>query len=482
MNKVETLNKNVRAHRAKKKISGYYEAADNTTKRNLYHRRGSVNDNIKRDASTIMTQARYAVDNHDLAAGILRVMTTNVVGSGVGIEPQPRRKDGTIHVELAQQMRELFRDWSKRPEVTHRHSFGKVQQLQFSGGFRDGDHFAQMLSGMMPTLDHGTRVPFSLELISADMVPFTNDENNKILQGVEINDWGRPRALHVIKASPWQTYHHKTETKRIPWNRVLQTGTFNYTNQVRGISAFAPIINRLEDVRDYEESERIAAKLSARITGVIKKGTPELYDSNNSTDRLLSLQAGTIIDDLAPGEDLSLLNTTRPNPNLIHFRSGQLRAAAAGVGANASSISKNYDGTYSAQRQEMVEQYAVYAAMTDDFVSRFVQPVWEEFVRIAVVYGLIDVSSIDTDTLDDAMFVGQAMPWIDPLKEAMGYSMLINDGLASEAEIIRKRGLNPYDVIEQSAAFKKKMQDAGLVKVDGKVTLLDALKVMEDAA
>jgi len=41
------------------------------------------------------------------------------------------------------------------------------------------------------------------------------------------------------------------------------------------------------------------------------------------------------------------------------------------------------------------------------------------------------------------------MPWIDPLKEAMAWTALIDAGLASEVEVIRKRGQNPWDVLEQ---------------------------------
>ena len=52
------------------------------------------------------------------------------------------------------------------------------------------------------------------------------------------------------------------------------------------------------------------------------------------------------------GEEIGTIDTNRPNPNLQAYRDGQLRASAAGLGASYSSISRNYNGTYSAQRQE----------------------------------------------------------------------------------------------------------------------------------
>jgi hypothetical protein len=65
------------------------------------------------------------------------------------------------------------------------------------------------------------------------------------------------------------------------------------------------------------------------------------------------------------------------------------------------------------------------------------------------------------DSADDALFVGQSMPWIDPMKEAMAWHSLVSDGFASEVEVMRKRGANPRDVIEQIAAHRKLCQETG---------------------
>jgi 3-deoxy-7-phosphoheptulonate synthase len=55
--------------------------------------------------------------------------------------------------------------------------------------------------------------------------------------------------------------------------------------------------------------------------------------------------------------------TVATNPNLETYRSGQLRAIAAGTGPTFSSVARKYDGTYSAQRQELIEGYGVYSTL-----------------------------------------------------------------------------------------------------------------------
>ena len=67
-----------------------------------------------------------------------------------------------------------------------------------------------------------------------------------------------------------------------------------------------------------------------------------------------------------------------------------------------------------------MEQWINYAVLTNDFVGQFVKPVWQDFVQIAHISGTIKApKDIDPLTMEDALFVGQSMPWIDPLKEAL---------------------------------------------------------------
>ena len=275
-------------------------------------------------------------------------------------------------------------------------------------------------------------------------------------------------AIHVLKTNPGQIAMPYgaggSDTKRIPWERVLHLATLDHIGQVRGVSEFASIITRMEDIKDYEESERVAAKIAAMLTAFVKRGTPDLYDPDAAKgSREISFKPGMIIDDLAVGEEIGLIDSSRPNPNLVTFRQGQLKAAASGVGASYSSISKDYSGTYSSQRQEMVEQYIHYAVLCDEFVGEVVQPVWEQFVLAAHLSGVVRIpADVVAGSHNDALYVAQAMPWIDPLKEALGWQKMIETGLASEFEGIRRRGNNPADVLNQIAEFRKKAGEMGL--------------------
>ena len=71
-------------------------------------------------------------------------------------------------------------------------------------------------------------------------------------------------------------------------------------------------------------------------------------------------------------------------------------------------------------------------------------------------------AGIAPETLDDATYMPPAMPWIDPKKEAEAWGMLEDRAYASGPEIIRKRGGNPIDVLEQQARWLREKDANGV--------------------
>ena len=467
------------ARHALNRISAHaaHESAAPSRHRKFYQDRLSPNQIVLQGAGALMAQARHMERNNDIARGILRTMTNNIVGpNGIGIEPQPRRKDGSIHEEYAAALRTAHREWRTAPDVTGLHNDAAMQRLVARTWLRDGECFAQELIGPVPGLTHASSVPYSLEMFEADLVPMTYDVGDRIRQGVERNAWGKPIAYYSYKGNPLDGTVANTmspqDLKRIPAERVIHVALRDRIGQVRGISEFASIIGRLEDIKDYEDSERIAAKVAAALTAYVKKTNPEGYDpSSTNTDeagnpipRDLRLTPGMIIDGLQVGEEIGLIDSNRPNPNVVTFRQGQLRAVAAGVGASYSSIARDYNGTYSAQRQELVEQWINYATLTDAFTGLFVRPAWDSFVQAATLSGAVPVpKDVQPGSENDALFIAQAMPWIDPMKEATALVELTKAGFTSEVAAIRKSGQNPRDVLEQIVQWRKEVARAGLV-------------------
>src|SRR5690606_13587412 len=139
---------------------------------------------------------------------------------------------------------------------------------------------------------------------------------------------------HVYKVNPLEAnVFAGSQTKRVPADRMLHLKNVHRIRQLRGVSVFASVLNRFDDLKDYEVTDRIAAKIAASMAAYIKKGAPEdsTGGDGNEGQRLMKFRPGMVFDDLRPGEDIGMIDTNRPNPNLETSRSGQLKAVAAGA-------------------------------------------------------------------------------------------------------------------------------------------------------
>jgi lambda family phage portal protein len=433
---------------------------------------GSGNAIAGMDARQLRDQARHLERDLDLADNALNVLVQNTVGSGIDVLSAPRLPGQPINRDLALQLDELWDVWWDAPEVTRAHDYGACQQLLARSWLRDGEAFYQDLSGGVPYLEHGGGVPYSIEMLEADLVPLDfNDPARNILQGVERNAWGRPVAYHVYKQHPGDPLGWTTETKRVSAEVMHCIAHLKRLHQVRGLSVFASAMSRFEDVKDYEESERIAAKVAASMTFQIKKGSGEVYQppgeglggvalmQQGVPVRELRMAPGAIFDDLLPGESIESLGTDRPNPNAATWRKEQLRAAAGGIGVSYSSLSLDYNGTYSAQRQELVEKWGSYLMLAERFIALFVRPTRQRFIEAAVLSGKVRMPRGWTlRHLAASTYVRPIMPWIDPLKEAYAKGEAEDRGWVSPQQNTLQYGNNPDEVLRQRQDWQQQQQ------------------------
>ena len=445
---------------------------------------GSGNTIAGMDARQLRDQARHLERDLDIADNALNVLVQNTVGSGIDVLAAPRLPGQPIDRALAEQIDDLWDSWWDVPEVTGMHDYGACQQLLARTWFRDGESYYQDLIGPIAGLVHGTPVPYSIEMIEPDLIPLDlTDPARNILQGVEKNAWGRPVAYHVYKQHPGDMYGAALETKRVSADVLHGIRNTKRLHQVRGLSVFASSMSRFEDVKDYEESERIAAKVAASMCAYIKKGSPDRYGerlggvagemvvADSQGDRELKFTPGMVFDDLFHGEDIGTVDTNRPNPNAAKWRMDQLRAAAGGIGVSYSSLTLNYDGTYSAQRQELVEKWGGYLMLAERFIALAVRKQRMRFIEAAVLAGKLRMPrGWQLRHLAASTYVRPVMPWIDPLKEAYGRGEAEDRGWTSPQQNTLLYGNNPNDVERERADWAARQTELGVLPAPAATT------------
>ncbi len=427
-----------------------YEAVK-TTRTHKARRENRTADQLSQyGAVSLREQARYLDNNHDLVIGVFDKLEERVVGkNGIIVEPHPVLRNGAIARDLAAEIRTRWSEWSVSPEVTGQFTRPMLERLMLRTWLRDGEVFAQMVSGRINSLTPSAGVHFWLEALEPDFIPMTSDESNRLNQGVFVDDWGRPEKYLVYKSRP--VSGRQMETKEVDAERMLHLKFVRRLHQMRGTSLLSGVLIRLSALKEYEDSELTAARIAAALGMYIRKGDGQSYetDGNDSkeNERELTIQPGIIYDDLKPGEEIGMVKSDRPNPNLETFRNGQLRAVAAGSRLSFSSTARNYNGTYSAQRQELVESTDGYLILQDWFIGAVTRPMYRAWLKQAVVSGVIRLPrDLDRSSLYTAVYSGPVMPWIDPVKEAEAWKIQIRGGAATESDWVRAGGRNPDDV------------------------------------
>ena len=455
-----------------------YEAAEESRRRRIRKSKGSADSNALRSVETLRWRARDLDENYDIASGILDVLEAKIVGSEILAHPMVMMAGGKeLAVDLNRHIMELYREFAVRPEATRQHSLGKSQRLSVRSWMRDGECFVKHLDGNVPDLEHSTEVPYSIELLEADIVPISfigQGVANRLLRyGVVTDEWGKPVEYLMLVNHPGDQLFGMltvglTDVKSVPASDVMHLKHVKRIHQTRGISAFATVFNRLTDLKDYEEAEQTAARIGAYVALAITKSADveATGTAASASPREMDWIQGMIFDQLVEGEKVETVKNERPSNQILPFRQQSLMAASSGTRAAYSSIAKDYNGTYSAQRQELVESELHYAVLTEEAVSMTVRPIYRRFVRAAFISGQLSpelLRGIDMTTLLKAAYRGPSVAYIDPVKEINHELIGVQAGFFSKQSVQMKRGGTPSDVDAELEQERKVEKEKGLV-------------------
>jgi len=398
---------------------------------------------------------RHLDENHDLTHSILDQLSYQA--SQLTIEPRAMTRAGAPAVEVNGQLKKLWLRHRDQLDSCGAMPWCVLAAVSARTWLRDGELFAQHMLGT--GAQYPSDLPYMLEVHEPDLVPFDfNSDNPRIVHGIEVNGLGRAVAYHLYRRHPGDSVSAvaRTDTVRIPAEQITHLKIAKRLGQKRGASVLAPAITRLSDIADYEESERLAAKVASSLCAAITRGADFVNTSTKldsaSNERPMELQAGMIFDNLAPGERVEVIDTNRPNTALGDFRKAMLRAATAGIGVSYSSATHDFDGTYSSQRQELIEARLGYDALRAHYVAGFLRPVWQRFVQGVQLANLAPLRAADPDTLFEFEAIAPPAPWIDPQKESNAFKTAIEAGIESRHGVIRKMGGDPQRVDDERDA------------------------------
>ncbi|MDE3037357.1 MAG: phage portal protein [Pseudomonadota bacterium] len=428
----------------------------------------SANTEIYVAGRKLRDRARDIVRNNPYGKKARRIFSDNFVGTG--IIPQAR----VASDRLNKQIMAAWNQWSSECDYDGNCDFYGLQAQIVRAMFESGECFVRYRDRM--SADDNS-VPMQLQVLEADFLDLTKnyempDMSGYIRQGIEFDKNNKRVAYWMWPVHPGDTIMvwPRLNSVRIPADQILHIFEKDRPGQIRGVTSFASVINRLKDLDDYDDAELWRKKIESCFAAFVIQNSgsegPVLGNiastgptdaTNPQPSRVETFRPG-MIEYLKPGEDVRFGNPTS-DANYPSYQRVQLHAIAAGLGVTYEQLTGDLSQVnYSSLRAGLLEfRRSIETLRWQVFIPMFCVPVWKRFIERAYINGLI--SKIDYGV----SWTPPKFEMIDPLKDAQADTWMMRNGTLTLREAIANRGFDPDTQIDEIAATNAKLDEKKII-------------------
>lgn len=436
----------------------------------------SADAELRYSLKTLRARSRNLAMNNDYAKKFVNMCVTNVVGpSGITFQNKAKDPSGKLDTDANTKIELAFAEWTKKENasVCGRLSWKEIQRLAIRTAARDGETYIRIVRGAE------NKFRFALQFIEADCIDEELNKElpngNRIKMGVEVNQWGKPVAYHILSKHPGD-YSFAGATgnrhERVPASEMIQLLIIERPDQTRGVPWMHTAMSRLNMLGGYEEAELVAARVAASKMGFFR--TQEGFEGNSgnpsTTDEAGEMQMeaepGTF-EQLPAGLDFVPWDPTHPAGNFSFFLKAMLRGVASGLGVAYNSLASDLESiSYSSIRAGSIEERDSWKVLQGWMIDNFCQEVFTAWLEMAMLTVLnLPVSKFDK--FNRPAWKVRGWQWVDPLKDVKANVEAVNNGIATRTQILAEQGLDIEEVFEELRFEKTLAAEYGLVFDDG---------------
>lgn len=483
---------------------GYFGAGGKRNRPGLSNWNPGVSDadgDISPDLVDLRAYSRDLARRAPLAIGAINTVVTNVVGTGLSMQPAPDQDFLNLNADQAKAWQQhVTREWklwaeSTDCDITRTQNIYGLQSLAFRSALESGDVFA-----ILPEVERsGQPYRLAVQLIEADRVcnPGFAANTDTLVDGVEMDGAGAPVAYHICRSHPGA---FGRRAKGLKWDRVEAFGATTgrrrvlhiferrRPGQTRGVPYLAGIIEPLKQLTRYTEAEVSAAVNSAAFAIFAKMDREAFGELFNDDEQRAYISTGTGWDgtipqttldapgrvvNLLPGESIEAPDLKRPNVAFDPFVMACLRQIGVALELPFEVLVKHFQSSYSAARAALLDSWRFFRIRRDFMATYFCQPIYTTWLAEAVATRRIGAAGFFADAAwrnawSGAVWVGDGPGSIDPLKEVDAAVERIAQGISTiAAESLLFDGVDWETKLRQREREVKARRAAGLEPGDG---------------
>lgn len=396
----------------------------------------------------LRNQARYLVANNAVAARAAQAFVDNVIGPGITL--LPKLGDAGLKSLLLKQ----WNRWTDLSDADGMLNWYGQQALAARSMFVDGEVFVRMFIGSDGTL--------RLQLLPPEFIDTTIARDN-VIAGIEF-EGSRRSAYYLHEWHPGQP-GRMPRSIRIPASEILHIFRPKTPGQLRGVTELLAILNRLNDLDQFDRATLVKQKTGALLTGFITTPNENPLGASRAEDGAwtASLEPGTI-QRLSPGESMEFSDPPE-TAGYSDFAKTQLRLIASGLGLPYNVVSGDLsDTSYSSARVGLIEFRKYIDALQWHFIHMFCRPVFQRWVELEILRGTLP--SFDggaQEYMENISWAPPAMQMTDPQREVDAMVRAIRAGLMSREMAVASLGYDLAEVDAQIAAGNTAADAAGIV-------------------
>lgn len=410
-------------------------------------RSSSPSSESSEDLLVLQQRSRELRRNNPWINRVINVIAANEIGSG--IKPRPKTPDEKFNREIL----DLWKDYI---------GCVNIYQLlhQISRARNESGEVFIIIQRESANVVPSKPVPISFRLLESDYCPVdhcvsSTDTSNEILNGIEIDALGSPVAYYFYHSHPDDSNVtvNTTEYVRVPADDVIHHLIRDRPNSTRAVPVVVSSIVKAKTFEEYNDSELVRKDSRAGLTGTIEReswtandfkydpmtGAPIGTDSSDVP--LLDVEAGTFTA-LDAGEKINLFTADDNGQGYEGFQRFQLLAIAAGAGVPYQMLTGDYNGINDRVWRSIFNQYERELNQTINLyiVPQVMARIWSEFVKRAVISGVVPMPKLNEFELRRCTFRPEAFKPIHPTQDIDTAIKSIDAGLISREKHIDVNG------------------------------------------
>lgn len=421
----------------------------------------------------LIARSRDMAINDPYMRGFVRRCRANIIGHGIKLRCLAKKQNGKEDTRLNAAVLASWLDWckSRNCDVTGREGFVRLCLTVTSALAVDGEAFVHIV--------HDGPYGIQLQHIDAVRCPHDYDvdepgQQTYIRAGIEYDRWDRPVAYYFLSDESHGSYYGLEGQPyiRIPAENICHIFRKEQAGQKRGFAWAAASLYRLKNLKEFEDNAAINARVGAAKMGIMSwddDAGPERPDD----DRAISItaEAGTFVE-LPSGARLDKWDPAFPDQAFAPFIKSGLRAAAAGMGVGYNGLANDLEGVnFSSIRAGMLDERELWKEEQHLIIEQLIEPVFCHFIRNALLRGMVQddggyvVPATKLETILRATsFHPRRWDWVDPKSDVVANQKAMDALIKSPQQVIRERGHNPEDVLDDWSSWVKACESRGIPK------------------